>query len=254
MSWHGIILPVDHPWWLTHFPPNGWGCECLPEQVSESDLKRNGWKVSNQAPTSTARTFFPAGNRDPIKVPKGIDPGFSYNPGIAHLRAVADKAMRSVVQAEQAGLDTALQTTIHEMVSDPAFNQFLALPDQAVPLALQRQYALADTNATSRIIRLSTSTVHKQNADFRNRGDIDFDAYRAIARIIEQPEAVVQQQANRLVFFGRFMDRWMRAVIKTTNDGAENYLVSAHYVRERSVRNQMQNATVIVDERRLRRS
>lgn len=24
----GIILPVDHPFWNTHYPPLGWGCRC----------------------------------------------------------------------------------------------------------------------------------------------------------------------------------------------------------------------------------
>ena len=27
-SWHGTILPMDHPWWKTHYPPNGWRCRC----------------------------------------------------------------------------------------------------------------------------------------------------------------------------------------------------------------------------------
>ena len=28
-AWHGLILPIDHPLWDTHYPPNGWGCRCL---------------------------------------------------------------------------------------------------------------------------------------------------------------------------------------------------------------------------------
>jgi SPP1 gp7 family putative phage head morphogenesis protein len=24
--WHGVTLPVDDPWWRTHYPPNGWRC------------------------------------------------------------------------------------------------------------------------------------------------------------------------------------------------------------------------------------
>ena len=62
-------------------------------------------------------------------VPKGIDPGFSYNPGTPHLRAIADKALESVEDAAQAGLAKAAQQTIREIVADPAFDQFAALPD-----------------------------------------------------------------------------------------------------------------------------
>src|SRR5207237_8429074 len=28
LAWDGITLPVDDPWWDTHYPPNGWGCKC----------------------------------------------------------------------------------------------------------------------------------------------------------------------------------------------------------------------------------
>jgi uncharacterized protein with gpF-like domain len=25
LAWDGIVLPLDHPWWQTHTPSNGWG-------------------------------------------------------------------------------------------------------------------------------------------------------------------------------------------------------------------------------------
>lgn len=28
LQWVGTILPIEHPWWDTHTPPVGWGCEC----------------------------------------------------------------------------------------------------------------------------------------------------------------------------------------------------------------------------------
>lgn len=28
VQWVGTILPIEHPWWNTHTPPVGWGCEC----------------------------------------------------------------------------------------------------------------------------------------------------------------------------------------------------------------------------------
>lgn len=28
LSWDGLILPADHEFWYTHYPPNGWGCSC----------------------------------------------------------------------------------------------------------------------------------------------------------------------------------------------------------------------------------
>lgn len=32
---HGIIRPVDDPFWDVFFPPNGWGCRCDIQQTDE---------------------------------------------------------------------------------------------------------------------------------------------------------------------------------------------------------------------------
>lgn len=33
---HGVTLPVGHPFWDSHFPPNGWNCRCDVMQVRKS--------------------------------------------------------------------------------------------------------------------------------------------------------------------------------------------------------------------------
>jgi len=33
---HGIIKPVDHNFWNTHYPPNGWRCRCYVKQTTEA--------------------------------------------------------------------------------------------------------------------------------------------------------------------------------------------------------------------------
>lgn len=89
-AWHGVILPVDHPWWATHFPPNGWRCRCTVQQFSERDMERRGYSVTpdDELPADDPRRFVAADGRQ-IDVPAGIDPGFAYNPGQDYWRALA---------------------------------------------------------------------------------------------------------------------------------------------------------------------
>lgn len=85
VSWNGLVLHADDPWWHTHFPSNGWGCQCYVEALNERDLRRLGKKGPDKAPEIEMEERI-IGQRSPggartIVVPKGIDPGFAYAPG-----------------------------------------------------------------------------------------------------------------------------------------------------------------------------
>ena len=79
--WHGTILPIDHPWWRTHYPPNGWKCRCDAMSVSLDDMRRYGWKVSDAPEDGGTVTWINPATGDVVEVPDGIDPGWAYNPG-----------------------------------------------------------------------------------------------------------------------------------------------------------------------------
>jgi len=91
VAWNGLTLAKDDPWWQTHFPPNGWGCNCTVRGRWLSDLQRAGKSGPDQAPpiewqqrTIGARSEL--GPRE-VRVPAGIDPGFEYAPGASRLRS-----------------------------------------------------------------------------------------------------------------------------------------------------------------------
>lgn len=86
-EWHGIILPVDHVWWETHYPPNGFNCRCYVQSLSQRDLNRYGWTVSEEAPDDRTVIKFVRGV--PIETPIGIDPGFAFNVGMVGLDLAA---------------------------------------------------------------------------------------------------------------------------------------------------------------------
>ena len=88
-AWHGTVLPWNHPWWQTHFPPNGWRCRCTVVQLSEEDLEDFGFRVSDAAPPSRGQEWANPRTGEIRMVPEGIDPGWDHNVGTADLVAEA---------------------------------------------------------------------------------------------------------------------------------------------------------------------
>lgn len=101
-AWDNVVLPVDHPWWNTHYPPCGWRCRCTAFAVSERDLERrraDGEKFKTEAPPMDLVTYVNPSTGEVAAVPRGIDPGFAYNPGKARDAAFFDAMLGKAVKA-----------------------------------------------------------------------------------------------------------------------------------------------------------
>jgi hypothetical protein len=95
LRWDGTILPATHAWWRTHYAPNGWGCQCEVEPLSERDLRR----MKRSGPDAEAPDDGTRSLRDPVtgerqQVPLGVDRGWDYNPGRAWLHGVVPQEMQ----------------------------------------------------------------------------------------------------------------------------------------------------------------
>jgi len=84
LGWDGLILPADHPFWSTHYPPNGWGCSCrvfgardmagaIRKGGDPSKRLEPGWDVPD--PRTGA--------------PEGVGKGWAYAPGASVAETVA---------------------------------------------------------------------------------------------------------------------------------------------------------------------
>lgn len=96
-AWQGIVLPLHHPFWSTHYPPNGWGCRCTVRSLSEAQMQRYGLEVS-PAPAVEWSERVNVGTGEVYgKAPIGVDVGWDYNVGKAWVGpdfALADAIMR----------------------------------------------------------------------------------------------------------------------------------------------------------------
>ena len=96
LEWDGLILDKNDPFWLSHNPPNGWGCKCYTVAISKArkekyekegiptadgDGQTKKIKVKTQRPKIEYTTYINKRNGTISKVPKGVDPAFNFNQG-----------------------------------------------------------------------------------------------------------------------------------------------------------------------------
>jgi hypothetical protein len=81
----GLTLHADDPYWDYYYPQNGWGCKCYITTHSKRELERKGIKLGEAPAIEFEEKTIGIRGPSPrtVTVPKGIDPGFAYNPGKA---------------------------------------------------------------------------------------------------------------------------------------------------------------------------
>jgi Phage Mu protein F like protein len=105
-GWVGITLPVDHPFWRTHYPPNGWHCKCRVEQIGATRASRAP-DEKRIAPPLDAQMWTDKRTGKVWRVPKGIDPGWQRNPGVTREVVAAQELRRAMAGAVREGVTAA---------------------------------------------------------------------------------------------------------------------------------------------------
>lgn len=79
---HGMVYPLDHAFWDTWWPLNGFRCRCTVKTLSERQVKARGLKVETE--DMTGKLVEPVDPKTGNKMPARLmmpDPGFMYHPG-----------------------------------------------------------------------------------------------------------------------------------------------------------------------------
>ncbi len=107
LSWDGLILRHDDPWWNIYFPINAWGCHCYVTAHSQDGLHDLGKSRPDTAP-EIEWLEREIGQRSPdgprfVKVPVGIDPGFEHAPGRTRLASSVPPERPAVIGGSSSG-------------------------------------------------------------------------------------------------------------------------------------------------------
>lgn len=100
-AWHGVTLPVSDPFWRTHYPPCGWFCRCLTEQLSKGQVDRTGGPSKPPALKPAEKVNSRTGESY-LSYP-GVDDGFASNPGLARMSPITAQNLVATGFAELKG-------------------------------------------------------------------------------------------------------------------------------------------------------
>ena len=184
-AWDGIVLPVDHPFWRTHFPPNGWNCRCGIRQLREADLAREGRKVTTEEELARLAPMEPIG-RMPfgrggarVQRPKlpAIDHGWDYNVGAESILGIVEKAATVIIRARAAGLEKTAEDLLAQLstqLADDMLTLLLRLIDGIEPASVQWDDEIAGARKRGRTADGGGASAEKRAklsriAELRNR-------------------------------------------------------------------------------------
>ncbi len=214
LAWDGLILPPDHPFWVTHAPPNGWGCSCYVVGArSMAAAKILGGKPDLKLPDNWQAL-------DPrTGAPIGIDKGWAYSPGTSVASTVAALAPKLEVLPPKPSVDL-----IQSWLGLDAFSTWLSAPSGFWPMARIEASDAARIGSTQVIAKLSSETAAKQLREHPELSALD---YLMVQRVVDTATERFRDSPNSMVFVvndpgaGGYV-----LVVKATLTGKELFVTS----------------------------
>ena len=262
LAWSGLVLRADDPWWQTHYPPNGWRCHCSVSPVSDRALRRMGRTAPDTAPPldmQAVRIRQGDGFRS-VETPRGIDPGFGYNPGAAWQGRVQPGAHDplsaspiSPLRAETvappkpptpaaAPAGEGHRPTARPPASPAELQRWLRDPVGNLPVGQLHPDLAKSLGADTREVLLSPETLEKQQA---HHPELTVHDYAELADLVAKPDLALAGRAKHITLIRR-AGRILLSVIKATADGSETYAVTLYRIRPDRARKLAGRAKVIL--------
>lgn len=193
----GLILPSNHHFWRTHYPPNGWGCCCYVLGARDAeDARLLGGDPDKRLPEGWDAIDPRTGE------PAGIDKGWGYMPGGTVVDTVA--ALTGKLSTLPADLGAWLMELMRDMAMTALVERFAAYAQDVIAYrphdrnmvigAMKPKWVAAAKKAGS---PPATADITVRAADVRHThrdgkaGLLDWDWYLALPRHIATPEAVI---------------------------------------------------------------
>lgn len=214
LSWDGIVLPADHPFWAKHYPPNGWGCGCrVAGARSERGARRLGGDPDKPLPPGWDSVEPKTGT------PPGVGQGWDHAPGDTVSATVAALAPKLDALPPQLSIDL-----IRDWLQAPAFARWFGNPTGTFPLARIPPEQADRIGAATTVAHLSAETALKQQ---REHPELLIREYVLAQRVVDEADDVIQDGPNTLIFIHLPPeDSGHLLVVKATRSGKGVFVTS----------------------------
>jgi Phage Mu protein F like protein len=226
LAFAGRILPVDHPFWRTHFPPNGWGCKCTVRAITgrEAESYRGKEGYSYDAPVVRTQKFINRRTGEVTQVPEGIDPGWHTNPGLARARTLTTALQDKL---REAGLKRARKTVRDLWASD--YPKLLAVLEERVhaPVAVSPTIVEA-LDSKGAIVTVSNTTLRTKVG---KHAVVEISRFALIQQILDRGALVDMGQRGTWAVAWIDGQLW-KVALKRSKDGYA-YVATFHPIDRR---------------------
>lgn len=218
-SWNGLVLRSDDPWWETHSPSNGYFCRCRKLPVSERQLKKMGKTAPDSAPAIEHYRVVDKRTGEEQSVPKGISPGFQYEPGAGWLKSVslAPGELPDTIPAVSVATDLMPEPRVVEasMVLDDG------LSDGDYAAAFLKEFGASIDNpmvfedVLSEPLLISERLMQRHDGKWKiNKDGLRHRYLKLLARTIADPDEIwvmmepLRKKPGQYVLKRRYLARW----------------------------------------------
>ncbi len=241
IPFHGLIRPVDDPIWDRIYPPNGWNCGCIVQQLTRRQAERRGITPAAEAARlmGRRRRWINKRTGEVLSVTRGVTPGWDYHVGKQHMRGIAQSLESLLNVADQESAVRALR----EIVSSESLTDFLVAPERwgFFPIMILDQSLARRIGAKTRVMRLSAETLVKQRERHPEITEAD---YRSLVDLGIDPDLVIQDGERTLVLL-RQGDNWLWVALKATRSGKAGFITSVRRARDSDVRRRAAKGRVV---------
>ncbi|PTE20234.1 head morphogenesis protein [Cereibacter changlensis JA139] len=233
----GLILPVDHPFWATWFPPNGWGCKCWVRQITRHEAEDLG--VDKDAPPTPMRAVKNRRTGATRQIPLGIDPGWDRNPGALRLDAMEQLLNDKLEAADPAIARAALRDIATSWRAERVLK---GEAPGAVPVAMLPGEVAQAVGMAKRVVSMTSEYGRKFVS--RQRG-VTTETLLILGEALETGELLLERGAGapQLHVISRGETPWL-FVLKLMQDAGEIWVNSFYPLRASKRRSLQENPLI----------